>query len=661
MATHPLVGRDSELTELRALLDRLPERGGTCILRGEAGVGKSALLSAATAEVAGRDLRVLSVTAVQAEFRLPFAGLDALVRQLTGSAAMPEEDSPYQVALTVLTTLTDAAGGQPLVLAVEDAQWLDRPSWEALTFVGRRLRADPVLLLMAMRDGEECEARLAGAGLPELRVEPLDQAHATALLDRHAPGLRPDLRARVLAEAAGNPLGLMELAVVAARFGADTLPPASLPLTTRLERTFGVVVAELPAPARSLLLVAALNDGDRLDEILAAGSLVTESPAAGSPATGEPATGDPVTGEPVSPATLEPAVSARLLDIDPVYRVRFRHPLVRSSICQQAGPAQRRRTHAALAQVLQDADRRVWHRAAATMGPDEELAAELTVVAERARRRGALATSVAALERAARLRAGPADRAGLLLEAAETAYDLGDAKAYAQLVRVVAEHDLPPAERVRLHWLQEIATGGWSGADRLMSHATIAQRMLQAGDPERALRALAAISLRCWWSNPGPALREAMLTVADRLGLDPLDARLVNVLALAAPVERGAVVVERLSHLMSQVELDPERLFLLGVAAGAVGAPDTAGVFLTGAVAGLRDQRRLGLLAQALTNQAWSATQMGDTVLGLTAAMEAGSLAAETGQGRWVLTADLLRGQAEALRGNGEVARTLIA
>ncbi|MEV0381222.1 helix-turn-helix transcriptional regulator [Nonomuraea sp. NPDC050643] len=492
---------------------------------------------------------------------------------------------------------------------------------------------------MAMRDGEETEARLARADLSEMRVEPLDQAQAAALLDRHAPDLRPDLRARVLAEAAGNPLGLVELAVVATRLGEDALLPAWLPLTTRLEQTFGAAVAELPAPTRSLLRVAALNDGDRLDEILAAGSVSAD--------------------EPVTSSTLEPAVLARLLDIDSTYHVRFRHPLVRSSVRQRTGLVQRRQVHAALAQVLRDPDRRAWHRAAATIGPDEKVAAELTAVAVRMRRRGVLATTVAALERAAQLSPRPADRAGRLLDAAETAYEADDHETFQRLVRAVAEPDLPTADRARLQWIQEVARGGWSGGTRLVVHTEIAERMRLDGDTDRALQALCLIALRCWWSNPDQATREAVVAVAERLDADPHDPRLVHILALGAPVERGAVVLERLSLLMTRVDLDPERLFQLGIAATGLGAPGEAAVFLSASVAGLRDQGQLGLLAQALSSQAWTAAQLGDTILGMTAATEGNRLAAEIGQVRTVLITDLMRAQIEALCGNGEAARTL--
>lgn len=256
-----LFGRESEQARLTGQLDRAPATGGALVLRGEAGVGKSSLLAATTSQAARRGMRILTTTGVQAEIEVPFAGLHRLLRTVldgerepaardTVLAAVGMVDAPvgqpFRVALAVLDllTTTTAAAGQPVLLAVEDAQWLDRPSWDVLTFVARRLTSDPVVLVMAMRDGAECERRLASAGLPELRVEPLAEEPAVALLAYRAPGLSPALRARVLSEAGGNPLGLVELAVVAARFGPDALLPASLPLTARVERTFTALVGE---------------------------------------------------------------------------------------------------------------------------------------------------------------------------------------------------------------------------------------------------------------------------------------------------------------------------------------------------------------------------------------------------------------------------------
>lgn len=158
---------------------------------------------------------------------------------------------------------------------MDDAQWIHAPSWEALSFVGRRLSADPVTLILAMRDGAETESRLVGLPVDALLVQPLPDEASAVLLDERAPGLATPLRARVLAEAAGNPLALTELAVAAARIGERGLLPVTLPLTAQLERTFGAVAAELPAATRTLLLVASLDEGECLGEILTPGGVVS--------------------------------------------------------------------------------------------------------------------------------------------------------------------------------------------------------------------------------------------------------------------------------------------------------------------------------------------------------------------------------------------------
>jgi hypothetical protein len=270
--------------------------------------------------------------------------MDQLLRQMRVRLDPDGEASPYRIAMQALDHLD--AVDEPVLIAVEDVHWADPSSWDALTFLGRRLESDRIALLMTVRDGDDVDRRLAGAGLPEIRLEPLDPQAAAALLDRIVPGLSPTLRARVLDSAAGNPLGLVELGEAAARSGAAALLPAALPLTTRVERTFAALVAELPEPTQALLLTAALDDGNALDEVSAATAIVR---------------GHPVTG-----ADAEPAMTTRLVSVDEQYRVRFRHPLLRSALAGTAAPAARRATHAALAQVLAaEPDRQIWHRAAA--------------------------------------------------------------------------------------------------------------------------------------------------------------------------------------------------------------------------------------------------------------------------------------------------------
>lgn len=267
-----LVGREAEIRALTALLDgAAAHRGGAVVVRGEAGIGKSALVEHLAAVAAERGMRVAGTSGVLAEVHVAYAGLHRLTRVLGGDLRVGDLDSPFRAAVDLL----DLLGAQtvPVLVTVEDAQWLDPPSWKALTFAARRIDVDDVAMVLTVRDGEDLDRQLAEAGLPEQRLEPLSAADAGTLLDRVAPGLSPALRERVLDEAAGNPLGLVELGGIAVRSGAGALLPSWLPLSTRVERTFGALVAELPTPTRALLLVAALDDGDGLDEILAAATI----------------------------------------------------------------------------------------------------------------------------------------------------------------------------------------------------------------------------------------------------------------------------------------------------------------------------------------------------------------------------------------------------
>ncbi len=253
-SARPLYGRDRELGVLTGLLDRLREgAGGALVVRGVAGIGKSSLLAVVADRAADHGIKVLSAAGFQSEMHLPFSGLHQLLRPILERAerlpprqraalraafGLSGEVVPelFLIALATLELITDEAAGSPVLLIAEDAQWLDQTSSAVLALVARRLGADPVVMLMAVRD--EPESSLDEAGLPELQLEGLDENAAAALLDSQAPGLEPSLRERLLREAAGNPLALVELpaALGPEQLGGDALPPARLPLTARLER-----------------------------------------------------------------------------------------------------------------------------------------------------------------------------------------------------------------------------------------------------------------------------------------------------------------------------------------------------------------------------------------------------------------------------------------
>ncbi|WP_262403707.1 AAA family ATPase [Actinomadura sp. CNU-125] len=413
-----LCGRDSEVAAIAGLLAGA-RRGESAVLvlRGEPGIGKTALLEHAA--VAAGDMRTLRGTGVEFEAELPYSGLQLLLRPALGRlSALPAPQrealeaacglgegggaDPMLVGLAVLSLLTDHAGADGALCLIDDAQWLDRASLDALLFAARRLRAEGVVMLFAVREGE---GAFPAAGLPEVRLAGLSPEAAAALLDRSP--LAPVLRYRLLAEAGGNPLALLELPVALAAEGDAASAPRALPLTDRLRLAFHGQVSRLPEACQSVLLTAAAEESGEVAVILRA--------AAALGATVE---------------DLAPAERAGLLlrgDADGT--IRFRHPLVRAAVYQRAPLGQRLAVHRALAAALdapEHADRRAWHLAAAATGPDDEVAAALERTAVRARERSGHKAAAAAYEQAARLSAGPADRARREALAAEAALEAGD-------------------------------------------------------------------------------------------------------------------------------------------------------------------------------------------------------------------------------------------
>ncbi|GAB7192664.1 LuxR family transcriptional regulator [Kineococcus sp. NUM-3379] len=412
VAAEAVLGRRAELTRLAAMLDRVTTSGDAIIILGEAGVGKSTLVAALADIARARGFRVLTCAGVQGETGAGFAGLHELVAEaLPHLPALPPRqaaalrsvlglggDDPADrllVSLAVLGLLEELAGERPVLLVVEDAHWLDAASVQHLGFAARRLAATPVLMVATCRTGEDQPFRRFG--LPETTLGGLDEDSARRLLDRGGARLPAPVRERVLAEAAGNPLALLELprALPAAQAGAPL--PVRLPQTEVLERTFAARAGDLPAACRRLLLAAAASDDGHpaeLDAVAAAygGDL-----------------GD-----------LDPAVTAGLVRVGG--RVEFRHPLVRSAVYGAATLAERREAHLALAGALAgDADRAAWHRAAAALGADEDVAAGLEAAAGRRFARGAFSAAADAAARAAELSPAEPDRARRLALAAEAA------------------------------------------------------------------------------------------------------------------------------------------------------------------------------------------------------------------------------------------------
>ena len=464
-----LRGRRSECARLDGLLAGVRAgRSAALVMRGEAGVGKTALLDYVAESAA--DLRVLRAVGVESEMELAFAALHQMVgpvldrlgrlpgpqRDALGTAfglqAGPPPDR-FLIGLAVLSLLAEVAEDRPLVCLIDDAQWLDRASARVLAFVGRRLVAESVLMIFAVREpGADLD------GLPELVVQGLREDAARQLLRSVVPWpLDERVAGQIVAETRGNPLALLELprglspAQLAGGFGLPQTAPEVFPLPGRIEDSFLRRVEALSGPARLWLVVAAADPSGDLALVWRATTQL------GIPA--------------------DAAASAAADDLVEISaRVRFRHPLVRSVVYRSASGAERQAAHRALAEATDPQlgpDRRAWHRARAASEPDEDLAAELERLAGQAQARGGLTAAAAFLERAAALTPDPARRASRALAAAQAKAQAGLPDAALELL---AQAEAGPADellRARIGLLRgQMAFASSHGADasRLLLH-----------------------------------------------------------------------------------------------------------------------------------------------------------------------------------------------
>jgi DNA-binding CsgD family transcriptional regulator/tetratricopeptide (TPR) repeat protein len=523
---------------------------------------------------------------------------------------------------------------------VDDANWLDRSTQSVLTFIARRLDRDPVALLAAVREGYETP--LDEARLPTAELERLSPSAAGELLDRNAPDLHPVTRARVLAEAAGNPLALVELSRIAPTTRAyERLSPPPPTLTARLERAFAARLGELPEETRLVVLAAALDGRASVEEVLECATRMG--------------------GEPLTPSALDPAVEAGLVDLAE-RELRFRHPLVRSAVRQAASPAQTLAAYEVLADVVVDPERRLWHRAMSTVGFDEELAVALDEYADAARRRGAVMVAAAALERAAALTATPPEKGRRLVRAAELAYELGHVEAVRRLLDESKSLEVDSLASARSAWLQQTISGDvWTESGAAKAFVTIAKQMAAGGDPDMALRALVPVAHRSWWTPVRTRTRVYLVDAAHGIGVPDDDPRVLAVVALAHPEATGPGVRRRIASKRLHEVPDPVAAMYLGVAAEKSGDFRLAAPFLARAIDGLREQGRLGLLTQALVHYAWVATHTGDWEAAAEAGIEAADLARDSRQPQFGLTGELLVGLVAARRGDGEDIEGIIA
>jgi DNA-binding CsgD family transcriptional regulator/tetratricopeptide (TPR) repeat protein len=630
-----LVGRHAEQQRTAVLLAEAEHgEGGTLVVCGQAGVGKSALLGW-TRDRAAR-FTVLYASGVPIESGLSFAALAELLGPLQGrfdelpalqasalrgalSLAPAASSDPFAAYAGASSLLRLASASQPVLLVVDDVHWIDEGSLEALLFVARRLARSRVALLMSAREGEG--HRVDDQALPVLHLRGLDRAASVALLDRHAPDLAPSVSHELADRTEGNPLALMEIPEMltpAQRAGTAALDDP-LSAGPSLQRAFGRRLQGLGAAARLALLVASASDAPDLATLARALETVD-----------------------LSVSTLEPAEEADLVRLDGE-RLEFRHPLVRSAAYYAAPRAERRRAHAALAAALsgeRDSGRRVFHLAAAAVGPAEDVARSLLRIGEDAVQRGAAAHAATAFEQAARLTSSPEKRSVRLLAAGRCALRNGQLDRADELLAPALELAKDPNVRsdiVHLRGIRQMAAGNPIAAhDLLVGQAD----RIESHDPRRA----AALLLDAATAHMETASMQDLTDTARRAGAlfervgDPR-AALASVLLAEALIARGlpngaSLLAEQEPFLASADPLSGP-LDLLAMAAicwGWIEEYDRAERLLERIIGIARAATALRALPLPLVAASEIALRRGDFSRSEALALEADELASETRQ-----------------------------
>ena len=626
-----LYGREPECAAIDRLLEGARRsRSGALVLRAEAGVGKSALLSYARSR--GADLRILQTVGVEPEIELPFAALYQLLRpvfpyldripdvQATAlrsafALAPGDTDNRFAIALAVLSLLAEVATDGPLLCLVDDAHWLDQPSADTLSFVARRLEAEGIVMLFATREGDA--RSFPGSGLAERDVNGLAPDEAELLLvERFGSAIAPEIRRVIRESAKGVPLALLEIpmALTPAQLSGRQTLPHPMPLGHDLEAILLERVHRLSAPAQLLLLVAAAEGSGEADVVLSAAG------ALGIP-----------------PSTLLETEASGLI-LAKGSALVFRHPILRSAVYQGASLPQRQAAHRALVDTLAgepNADRRAWHRAALVLPPDDEVADELERTAQRARSRSGHAAAYRALRRAAELTSSDGRRARRLASAARSAWNAGRPDEATALLRATdTETDADTfAELRHIQGEIELSCGTpLQGATLLREGVDRVAR----SDPRKALQMLLDMAMCANYAGDLSVMSEAgRRAAALPFGRSEPEAPLVDLIADVTAMLQGndsgarARLLQALDHLADATE--PRWLIWAGAAAYRSGAQARGDAFCRRAEAIARQTTAVGALAMALQRIAWTDLTYGRVAAASIHSAEGLQLAIDTG------------------------------
>lgn len=640
-----LYGRSEEVRRLDAFLDEARAgRSGALAVIGDPGDGKTALLNR-TADAAAHTWLVLRCTGVQSESELPFAGLQLLLypaldrlaelpgphrdalRCAFGLGTGPATDR-FAVGLATVALLTELASRAPVLCLIDDAQWLDRQSADALLFAAHQLRTEATALLFGARPA------FAGGALPRLRLARLNPIQSRALLSSRFPELTPELRDRVLTEAGGNPLAILELP----RMNPNLLPAQPLRLPERLRSGYAEQIAAQPESTQLALLVAAAEEAGQLAVVRAALRRLGTHDAA-----------------------LTDAVASGMITIaGPT--VTFRHPLKRAAAYQLAPFTRRRAAHAAIAAALaDDPDRQAWQLAAAAAGPDETVAAALDAAAQRARHRTAYGTAAAAFERAAQLTPERIPRARRLIRAVEALAAAGRPQHALTLADQLDPATLEVADRAGLLELRAQAgfeSGALTGAYELWLGAAAE---LAVPHPDRAAVALTHAA-RAAWTVGDLAAAQLALRRMSALALDdswlPLLTAVQGPRLFAREPGRGVTLI-RSGVAAARTAPDPAIRFMLALLASLAADIDDARDMLTELAAEYGELGLIGRLPAVHASLGTMQLLIGEFGAAELVCQQAVRMAASTGQPNRVGQAESILAVLAALRGEEDRCREL--
>nr|WP_307820216.1 AAA family ATPase [Streptomyces sp. MC1] len=563
-----LVGRDTDLRRIVSLVVT-EDIGSALLLSGEAGVGKTELLDAVAHTASQAGMYVLRAAGVQFEADVSYSALNQALLPLTelfGDLSTTHQDAievalglrvgapPERLLLSnaALALLQAGVSRSPVLLVVDDLQWVDRASAAVFGFIARRLTGKPISFLGASRT--ETGSFFERSGLPQLELAPLDEEASNRLVDSRFPGLAPAARRRVLETAQGNPLALLELPVAlrVGQRGARENLPYVLPLSQRLQSLFVSRVQNLPAGTRYLLLVATLDGTGDLSTLHAA---ARES------------------GGEVDLEDLAPAEQDQLVVLDAgSRRLLFRHPLISSAVVEISTSSQLRAAHRALASVLSDPERRAWHLGEATLDPDERVAVQLEQHARRILNRGDAVAAIAALTRAADLSPVDADRARRLTEAAYVGADAtGSLRSASDLLDDARRVD--PHQRRSLHFaaaaVQLLLNGDGDvrTAHRLLAGAIAEGKHGYDATNVALIDALHLLLLLCFYGG-SPEMWEPLHAALNQLRPEPPLLLAVAVQTFGDPARAGTATVRQLDEILATAvdETDSARIVRMGTA-----------------------------------------------------------------------------------------------